>query len=68
MPLPTNAEHILRRALAQAAGTDLDTIPGDGRLEQDLGIDSPALGRLTTDADIRSLLARLDPQPERTPL
>ncbi|MDH6127040.1 acyl carrier protein [Kitasatospora sp. GP82] len=46
MTLSTTNEQILRDSLAQAAVTDVTTIPHDGHLEQDLGIDSLALHEL----------------------
>lgn len=44
----TTTEQVLRAALAQAAGESVDTLPEDGHLEQDLGIDSLALAELIT--------------------
>ncbi|KDN85671.1 acyl carrier protein [Kitasatospora cheerisanensis] len=46
MTTPTSTARILRGALAQAAGADPDTLPEDGHLEHDLGIDSLALHEL----------------------
>ncbi|MFD3779797.1 acyl carrier protein [Streptomyces sp. NPDC058612] len=47
----TTTEQVLRAALAQAAGTGVDTLPEDGHLEQDLGIDSLALAELVTNLE-----------------
>ncbi|MGW7464039.1 acyl carrier protein [Streptomyces xantholiticus] len=44
---------VLRAALARAAVREVDTIPADGHLEQDLNIDSLALAELVTDLEQR---------------
>ncbi|TQF04745.1 acyl carrier protein [Kitasatospora acidiphila] len=62
MTLPTNTELIIRHALAQATLCDADTIPEDGHLEQDLGIDSLALHELVVTLEQR--LAVLIPDEE----
>ncbi|MFJ4679662.1 phosphopantetheine-binding protein [Kitasatospora sp. NPDC088783] len=46
MTTPTTTARILRGALARATGTAPDTLPEDGHLEHDLGIDSLALHEL----------------------
>ncbi|MFG2877450.1 acyl carrier protein [Streptomyces sp. NPDC048337] len=53
MPKVTTTEHVLRAALARVAGKGVDTLPEDGHLEQDLGIDSLALAELVTDLEQR---------------
>ncbi|WP_327415998.1 acyl carrier protein [Streptomyces sp. NBC_01233] len=53
MPKVTTTEQVLRAALARAADRGVDTIPEDGHLEQDLGIDSLALAELVTDLEQR---------------
>lgn len=53
MTTPTSATRILRDALAQAAGTNADTIPENGHLVQDLGIDSLALHELVVTLETR---------------
>ncbi|MEV7618257.1 phosphopantetheine-binding protein [Streptomyces sp. NPDC089799] len=59
---PTTNVGVLRAALAQAAGRPVDTIPEDGHLERDLGIDSLALAELVTDLEQR--LAVIIPDEE----
>lgn len=49
----TTTEHVLRAALARVVGEGVDTIPEDGHLEQDFGIDSLALAELVTDLEQR---------------
>lgn len=49
----TTTEDVLRAALARVVGKGVDTIPEDGHLEQDLGIDSLALAELVTDLEQR---------------
>ncbi|ATW52238.1 acyl carrier protein [Streptomyces xantholiticus] len=44
---------VLRAVLARAAVREVDTIPEDGHLEQDLNIDSLALAELVTDLEQR---------------
>lgn len=51
MPKVTTTGEVLRTALAQAGGRGIDTLPEDGHLEQDLGIDSLALAELVTDLE-----------------
>ncbi|WP_073921123.1 acyl carrier protein [Streptomyces sp. CB00455] len=53
MPDTTRTDPILRDALSRAAEGPVDTIPDDGRLEQDFGVDSLALAELVTDLEKR---------------
>ncbi|MEJ8641066.1 acyl carrier protein [Streptomyces sp. MS1.HAVA.3] len=53
MPKTTTTERILRDALSRAVDGPVDTIPDDGRLEQDFGVDSLALAELVTDLEGR---------------
>ncbi|MEV6682209.1 acyl carrier protein [Streptomyces erythrochromogenes] len=53
MPKVTTTGEVLRTALARATDRSVDTIPEDGHLEQDLGIDSLALAELVTDLEQR---------------
>lgn len=52
MTTSTSTAHILRDALAQASGSDPDTIPENGHLA-DLGIDSLALHELVVTLERR---------------
>ena len=53
MAAPTNAARILCDALARAAVTNADTIPENGHLEHDPGIDSLALHELVVTLETR---------------
>ncbi|MFD7016088.1 phosphopantetheine-binding protein [Streptomyces sp. NPDC059928] len=53
MTPPTSTAHILRASLAQVTATAAATIPEDGHLQYDLGIDSLALHELVTTLETR---------------
>ncbi|MFI6684732.1 phosphopantetheine-binding protein [Streptomyces sp. NPDC050485] len=65
MPDTTTTEQILRTALATAATTGADTIPDNGHLERDLGIDSLALAELVTILEQRLTLTIPDEETGR---
>ncbi|MBT2479870.1 acyl carrier protein [Streptomyces sp. ISL-94] len=61
----TTTEQVLRAALARVAGKGVDTLPEDGHLEQDLGIDSLALAELVTDLEQRLTIVIPDEETGR---
>lgn len=52
-PNELRTQQHLREALSQVAGLPADTIPDDGHLEHDLGVDSLALAELVTNLEQR---------------
>lgn len=53
MPQQTTTDHHLRDALSHITQRPVDTLADDGRLEQDLQIDSLALAELVSDLEKR---------------